>query len=125
MKTNPKVFFGFGILFSLFAAFFFFIGIAAGEEPIPQSFIMISMAIMAFCLSYLQPHFKEKDERMKRIREKGMFYSYFALLVYYMVLSLGLQLDLMQMTAIMVVNLMIALTISTVFISMVIVAKTH
>ena len=37
---------------------------------------LLGMMIMSFCLSYLHPQFKEKDERMKLIRYKGMFVTF-------------------------------------------------
>jgi uncharacterized protein (UPF0305 family) len=38
------------------------------------STLFLALSVMFFSLSYLHPQFKKKDERMKVIREKGMFY---------------------------------------------------
>jgi hypothetical protein len=86
---------------------------------------LLAMAVMSFCMGYLHPHFKQKDERMRMIREKGIFYSYFALLGYFIILMSLLQFDLIQLTAMNLLYIIIALTIMTVFISMTVVAKVN
>ncbi|MFJ8072274.1 permease [Peribacillus sp. NPDC096447] len=123
MDYSQKAFFIFGIMFSLLGGFLVFVSIMAGATPVFMTYTVIAMAIMSFCLSYLYPQFKQKDERMKLIRQKGMFYSYFALLFYYFVLLTVIQFDIVQITAIQVLNLLIALNIITVFISWVILSK--
>ena len=115
----------FGVFFGLNALLLLGVGIGAGHEPIPASYMLVSMSIMTFCLSYLQPQFKAKDERSRMIREKGMFYSYFALLGYIMVFLFLLQFNIVNISAITVLSVLAAMLISTVFVSMVIVAKQH
>ena len=73
-----KTYIGFGVFFALNALLLISVGLSTGNEPIPVSYMMVGMSIMTFCLSYLQPQFKARDERSRMIREKGMFYSYFA-----------------------------------------------
>ncbi|MCA0173236.1 permease [Bacillus sp. RAR_GA_16] len=115
----------FGVFFALNALLLLSVGIGTGHEPIPASYILLSMSIMTFCLSYLQPQFKAKDERSRMIREKGMFYSYFALLGYIMVFLFILQFNIVTISAVTVLSMLAAMLISTVFVSMVIVAKQH
>lgn len=115
----------FGVFFGLNALLLLGVGIGTGHEPIPASYMLVSMSIMTFCLSYLQPQFKAKDERSRMIREKGMFYSYFALLGYIMVFLFLLQFNIVNISAITVLSVLAAMLISTVFVSMVIVAKQH
>lgn len=69
---------------------------------------------MSFCLGYLHPQFKQKDERMRLIRQKGIYISYFASLVYYIILTVVIQLNFVTLTALQVLNILAALTIITV-----------
>ncbi|WP_242142406.1 MULTISPECIES: permease [unclassified Bacillus cereus group] len=125
MNDSQKYFFIMGILFFIMGGFMLFIGIMAHSAPPPQTYTLLAMTVMCFCLTYLHPHFKEKDERMKLIRQKGMFYSYFALLVYYILFSIGLQTKIITLSAAELLNILAALTISTVFLSFVICAKKY
>ncbi|MYL64839.1 permease [Bacillus hwajinpoensis] len=120
-----KAYVVFGVFFALNALLLLSVGIGTGNEPIPASYMLISMSIMGFCLSYLQPQFKAKDERSRMIREKGMFYSYFAVLGYIMVFLSLLQFNIVDISAVTVLSVLAAMLISTVFVSMVIVAKRH
>ncbi len=120
-----KAYVVFGVFFALNALLLLSVGIGTGNEPIPASYMLISMSIMVFCLSYLQPQFKAKDERSRMIREKGMFYSYFAVLGYIMVFLSLLQFNIVDVSAVTVLSVLAAMLISTVFVSMVIVAKQH
>ncbi|MFD2680418.1 permease [Bacillus seohaeanensis] len=114
-----------GILFTLLGGFYVFVAMMAQDKPTSSVYITGSMAVMSFCLSYLSPQFKQKDERMKLIRQKGMFFSYFAILSYYIIFSTLLQFEIISITALELVNILIALTISTVFLSFVIVSKRY
>ncbi|WP_226659314.1 permease [Pseudalkalibacillus hwajinpoensis] len=120
-----KAYIGFGFFFALNALLLVSVGLSTGNEPIPVSYIMIAMSIMTFCLSYLQPQFKAKDERSRMIREKGMFYSYFAVLGYIMVFLFLLQFNIVNISAVTMLSVLAAMLISTVFVSMVIVAKQY
>lgn len=55
--------------------------ITAGVFPVGHDVILIGVSVMAFCNAYLYPQLKSNDERAKAIREKGMFYSYFMILM--------------------------------------------
>lgn len=121
--SESKLFIFLGTLFLLISGFMIFVGFMAGSTPPPQAYSSLSMAVMTFSMSYLYPQFKQKDERMKLIRQKGMFYSYFALIFYYIALMIIVQFDILTLSAMDVLNILAALTISTVFISMVILAK--
>ncbi|MFJ8530223.1 permease [Bacillus sp. NPDC094106] len=125
MNYSQKYFLIMGIIFSAMSGFMLFIGIMAHSSPPPQTYTLLAMTVMCFCLSYLHPQFKEKDERMKLIRQKGMFYSYFALLAYYILFSIGLNLKIITLSAAELLNILAALTICTVFISFVILSKKY
>ncbi|MDT9027088.1 MULTISPECIES: permease [Rossellomorea] len=113
-----------GWVLALQTAFLFFVGITAEEFPY-FALTPMSLTVLSFCMHYLYPQFKQKDERMKVIREKGIFYSYFAILLYHLIFMTVLQFDMIQLTAINLLNIMTSLIIMTVFISMVIMAKIY
>ncbi|MCK6206847.1 permease [Bacillus infantis] len=109
-----------GGLLTLFMAV---IGISAGESILPQTWTLLSMTVMSFSMGYLYPQFKQKDERMKMIRQKGLFYAYFALIGYFFIFFLLLGLGIIDISALELLQILSGLTISTVFLSMVFVSK--
>lgn len=80
---------------------------------------------MAFCLAYLYPQFKENDERSKKIRERGMFISYFFILGYMIILMALFQFEIINLNGYQTVSVLTALTISTVFSSFVVLSKRY
>ncbi|MFF5995626.1 hypothetical protein AAGS61_12885 [Lysinibacillus sp. KU-BSD001] len=56
------------------------------QGKFPESLMIIGIAIMCFCLAYLDSHFKAKDERAQKIRERGIYISYFWLLAIMLIL---------------------------------------
>lgn len=123
MNYSQKYFLIIGMFFLIMSGFMMLAGVMTHSAPPTPTYTLVSMMIMCFCLSYLHPQFKEKDERMKLIRQKGMFYSFFALLIYFIVFSIGLHLEIIILTAGELLNILAALTISTVFISFVVLSK--
>ncbi|MGD6854357.1 permease [Bacillus infantis] len=111
-----------GLIF-IHVLFMAVIGIAAGESILPQTWTLLSMTVMSFSMGYLYPQFKQKDERMKLIRQKGLFYAYFALIVYFFIFFLLLGLGIIDISALELLQILSGLTISTVFLSMVYVSK--
>ncbi|WP_241655907.1 permease [Halobacillus litoralis] len=114
-----------GGLFSLQAVFLLFVSLMAKSAPPMITYMMISMAILAFSMSYLHPQFRQKDERMKMIRYKGLFYSFFAMMGYLSLLLLLMEFNIMILSAEEVVQLLIALNMSTVFLSWVVLSKKY
>ncbi|MGD6895508.1 permease [Bacillus infantis] len=112
-----------GGLFLILTLFMAVIGISAGESILPQTWTLLSMTVMSFSMGYLYPQFKQKDERMKMIRQKGLFYAYFALIVYFFIFFLLLGLGIIDISALELLQILSGLTISTVFLSMVFVSK--
>jgi uncharacterized membrane protein len=107
------------------AGFLILASIKANSAPSTMIFIQLAMEIMSFCLSYLYPQFKQKDERMRLIRQKGMFASFVAMLIYLIVFNMGIQFDFIILTANEMLHLLSALLISTLFISFVIYSKIY
>lgn len=114
-----------GGLFLLLGGFFWLISVMAESRISPQTYPIFSMAIMSFCLSYLHPQFKQKDERMKLIRQKGMFYSFIAFIFYAIVIQTLILFDIVHLTGMEVIQIITALMISTIFISWVVLVKVY
>ncbi|HHT7085059.1 permease [Bacillus cereus] len=125
MNYSQKYFVIMGIIFLFMSGFMILTGIMTHSAPPAITYPLLGMMIMSFCLSYLHPQFKEKDERMKLIRYKGMFFSFFALTAYYLLFSFGLNLKILTLSATELLNILMALTMSTVFISFVVLAKRY
>jgi hypothetical protein len=125
MDYHRKVFFILGVLFLCLVGFILFACVMAESAPPPASYMFVSMAIMSFCLSYLYPQFKQKDERMRMIRQKGMFAAFVALMVYCIFLNLSLQIGVLQVTAVELIQILTALVISTVFVTFVVYSKIY
>jgi|SRR5699024_9475849 len=119
---TPLTFIVLGCLFVILMVFMLVISIA-GNGFLEQTYILFAMAVLSFSMSYLYPQFKQKDERMRLIRQKALTYSALAFVVYYIILSGMLQFGIVTLTAMHVLNILAALMVSTVFITMVILAK--
>ncbi|MGG0300604.1 permease [Bacillus albus] len=125
MNYSQKYFVIMGIIFLFMSGFMILTGIMTHSAPPAPTYTVLAMMIMSFCLSYLHPQFKEKDERMKLIRYKGMFVTFFALIAYYLLFSFGLNLKILTLSATELLNILMALTMSTVFISFVVLSKRY
>lgn len=71
-------------------------------------------------MAYLYPQWVQKDERMKLIRQKGMFFSMTALMLYLIVFMILLGFEIVSLPALEVIYILTALLISTFFLSFVI-----
>lgn len=125
MKSVRVILFTVSSFFFMMAGFIIFVSIMADSVPSSTAYIMIAMGVMSLCVGYLYPQFKQKDERMKLIREKGMFVSFIAIMVYFIIFNLGLQLEFFTLTANELLHILSALVISTVFISFVVLSKIY
>lgn len=68
------------ILMTINAVFISITTIYAGDFPSGIDMITISLAYMGWSIYYLYPQFKMNDERTKRIKERGLFYSFFGIM---------------------------------------------
>lgn len=124
MEGSRKIFIVIGSLHLIISLFLLTISILAAELTI--TFLMpLAIAIMCYCLSYLYPEWKQKDERMRLIRTKGLSAAFIALLLYYFVFSGLLHFDAISITAIQLLNILAPLMIITVFLSFVVFAKIY
>lgn len=117
MKENRAIFLLLGTFISVSAVFVNSVAIISGKFPTAP--IMIAMGIMCFCLAFLSPHFAEKDERAQKIRERGVYISYFWGLGYAIVLMIALNPNSsFQLNSYETISLYLSLYIATVFLSM-------
>ncbi|WP_018665420.1 hypothetical protein [Heyndrickxia acidiproducens] len=114
-----------GFLFTVMSAFTMFVGIMAKSAPAPIAYMTLAMAVMSFCVAYLYPQFKQNDERTRLIRQKGIFASFFATIIYLIIFNIGIQFGLFELTASGLINILTALIILTVFISFVVYSKIY
>ncbi|WP_018934146.1 hypothetical protein [Gracilibacillus lacisalsi] len=124
-QYDRKLFVIFGVMFLLMSALFNWATISTGVFPAGHDLMLIAMTVMCFCNAYLAPQFIQNDERTKRIKERSMFYSYFINLGYMAIFLTLLQFNLLAITAYQTVAILAALTIMTVFISMVVLSKRY
>ena len=97
-----------------------------GDFSLSSSIALIfALSIMFLSLGYLQPQFRNKDERMKVIREKSMFYSYFFIMLYFLIFILLLGFNVISLTALATVQILASLVLITVFLLMVILSKIY
>ncbi|SDM91899.1 hypothetical protein [Sediminibacillus halophilus] len=126
MKYSRLAFLVIGIVNLILFVFLAVVAILAGDTGlVSQNLPCLAMAVMAFCLSYLFPQFIQKDERMKLIRHKGIFFSFFAFLTYSIVLTTLLQTNVIQLPGSEAVSILTTLMICTVFISWVVLSKIY
>lgn len=114
-----------GCVFLCTTGLFIFIFIKTDDFQPMGFYSQAMLLVMCCCMAYLSPQMKQQDERFKLIREKGMFYSYFAIVVYLIGLMWLIQFDVIAISAIHVVMLLAFLISSTVFITMVVVSKIY
>ncbi|WP_226668971.1 hypothetical protein [Metabacillus litoralis] len=124
-KVGRRFFLFSGLLFLFYSLLLSFASISTGSFFIGYEFVFLGSTVMCFCLSYLYPQFKENDERSKRIRERGMFVSYFFILGYMVVLMPLLYFEIIQLSGYQTVSLLATLMIITVFSSFVVLSKRY
>lgn len=124
LNTPRKgVFTGLAIFHTAVAGLFVLSSVLAGAFPLGHELMLTSMAIMLWCLSALHPHFAANDERWRRIRERGMFYSYFSLLMFLVLLVTVFAQTPLEMSGYQTVSVIASFLISSVFITFVILSK--
>lgn len=124
-KAGSRAFLIFGFMFLTYSLLISFATISTGNFYVGHEAVFIGTTIMCFCLSYLYPQFKENDERTKRIKERGMFFSYFFILGYMLILMTLFQFEGFMLDGYQTVSLLAALSISTVFVSFVVLSKRY
>ena len=124
MKGSKTTYIVLGIIMSALAILFNGADIYVGQFP--NDLMTVAMAIICFCMAYLVPHFEAKDERAQKIRERAVYMSYFWVLGFSVILMFIFNpISNINMAALDVVSLLMALFISIVFLNMVYYAKKY
>lgn len=124
MKNNRVIFLILGFIMLINALLINGAYIFSGKFP--EALMAVAVAVMAFCLAYLAPHFAAKDERAQKIRERAVYISYFWGLGFAMILLIIFNpVSPLNLAAFQVLTLFMALYISTVFLNMVYYAKKY
>ncbi|MGG3797932.1 hypothetical protein [Metabacillus fastidiosus] len=87
--------------------------------------LLLSMAITMFCLAYIYPHFVENDERTKKIKERGIFFSFIFIMCYMFILMAIFLFNETLLNGSQTITLLISLSTITVLISFGIMAKRY
>ncbi|WP_243291773.1 hypothetical protein [Bacillus sp. FJAT-47783] len=124
-KVGRRFFLISGFVFLFYSLLIGFASVTTGAFFVGHELVFLGTTVMSFCLSYLYPQFKENDERSKRIRERGMFFSYFFILGYMIILMLLFQFEILDLNGYQTVCLLATLTIITVFSSFVVLSKRY
>lgn len=82
-----------------------------------------SVAVLAFCYSYLFPQFKEQDERTQAIRQKGIYYAMFVMFISLIGIMLLVQYGILSLTTISIIRILISLVILTISLSWVVLSR--
>ncbi|WP_079710410.1 hypothetical protein [Paraliobacillus ryukyuensis] len=123
--TSRRNFFIIGIVFVLIFVSRTFIGIYTDSLSIIEIFMWGTLSYLCFTGGYLFPQFKHKDERTQLIKQKGMYYSLLAVLFYFIILLLLNNFNILNLRIIEAVQIILGLTIITIFSSWVILSKKY
>ncbi|MED4463675.1 hypothetical protein [Metabacillus fastidiosus] len=124
-KTGRWSFFFLGIIQLITGLSISLTAISMHVFPKGHELLLLAVAVMSFCLAYLSPQFQQNDERIKKIKEKGMFYSYFFIIGYMFVLMIIVQRNETFLNTYQAICILASLTIMTVFLSFVVLAKRY
>ncbi|MGR3764219.1 permease [Rossellomorea sp. NS-SX7] len=125
MKNNKTAFIVLGVILLVNAFFVNYAYLSAGKFP--EGIMAVSITIMSFCMAYLSDHFAAKDERAQKIRERGVFVSYFWMLGIIIILMalVNPYVGPVQLSAYHLLLLIASLYISVVFLNMVYYARKY
>ncbi|WP_281658486.1 hypothetical protein [Halobacillus sp. Cin3] len=125
MDHYPRTFIVLGSLLGAMGLSLLIIGLLADGSVQGHSFSMLSLSVLAFCMSYLYPQFKQKDERMKSIRQKAVSYAFTSGIGYMLIFSLLAEMNVLKMDVSSVLSLIIALSMTTLFLLLVFLARKY
>ncbi|RWZ55126.1 permease [Halobacillus fulvus] len=125
MDYTPKAFSVIGVLFCGLAAFLIYAGIQSDSFPVSMVLTYVTFAVLSFCMRVLYPQIKQKDERMKWIRQKATLISFVGVMLYLIVFQFLYQFGFIQMDVDMTLSIIVSLSLMTLFLSMVVLAKRY
>ncbi|MFD3449560.1 hypothetical protein ACFDTO_33825 [Microbacteriaceae bacterium 4G12] len=84
-----------------------------------------TLAFLGFAGGYLYPQFKDEDERVKLIKQKGMYVSGIAILIYFTISMALIKYNIIYLATTEMIEILMALTIITTFSSWIILSKKY
>ncbi|MDM5303317.1 hypothetical protein QUF44_17405 [Bacillus subtilis] len=120
-----KVYFIIGALFTMILLMKAFFQIVTHSVSITELLMWGALSYLSFAASYIYPHFKEKDERANLIKQKGMQYALYSVLIYCVIILFSIQFSAVALSAVEIMRILISLTIITTFTSWVILSKKY
>lgn len=123
--TSRRSFVIVGFIFIFIVSVRIILGIITDSLSLIEILMWGSLAYLSFAAGYLYPQFKNKDERTQLIRQKGMYYSLFAVLIYFIAIMLGNRFEIFDLEQIEIIQILIPLTIITIFSSWIILSKRY
>lgn len=119
MRKNKLIFLFLGVIMFLNAMVVNWVYISTGKFP--EGLMLIAISIMSFSLAYLSDHFAAKDERAQKIRERGIYMSYFWMLgiISVSLIFVNPYLNIINISAYHLLTTLLSLYITVVFLNMV------
>nr|WP_295975470.1 hypothetical protein [uncultured Bacillus sp.] len=126
MKINSqRNFYLIGSLFIFILISRIIVGIGANSLTIVEILAWGTLAYLSFAGGFLFPQFKNKDERSQLIKQKGMYITGCALLIYVVAFLVTNQIYSLSLNAVHVVQIFLSLTIITMITSWLLLAKKY
>ncbi|WP_338150457.1 hypothetical protein, partial [Bacillus licheniformis] len=123
--TSRRNFLLLGVLFLMIFGVRTFIGIATNSLSLIELLAYGTAAFICFAGGYIFPQFKAKDERANFIKQKGMKYSFIALLIYLILILYGTYFNIVTLSMFETLSIVISLTIITLYTSWIILSKKY
>lgn len=82
-----------------------------------------SLAFMAYAICHLYPQFKQRDERVDAIKQKGMYLTVFIVLIGLIALMVLIQLNMITLTTLEIIRFLISFVIITIWTCWLILSK--
>ncbi|MCY7916130.1 hypothetical protein [Bacillus vallismortis] len=120
-----KVYFIIGVLFTMILLTKTFFQIATHSVSFTELLMWGALSYLSFAAGYIYPHFIEKDERANLIKQKGMQYTLYFVLIYCVMIMFSMQFSTVALSAVEIMRILVSLTIITTFSSWVILSKKY
>lgn len=121
--ASQKRFFIIGILFSFIFAVRLVLSLMTDTLSVVELLNWGTLAYMAFAIGHLYPQFKQKDERVDAIRQKGMYQSIFVVIVVLIALMVLVQFNMLMITTLEIIRVMISVTFIIIWTNWIILSK--
>ncbi|MCY9374537.1 hypothetical protein MOF34_05145 [Bacillus sp. T17B1] len=125
MMVLRKVYFIIGVLFAMVFLTKTFFQILTHSVSLTELLMWGALSYLSFAAGYIYPQFKEKDERANFIKQKGMQYTLYSVLIYCAMIMFSIQFSVVTLPAVEIIRILISLTIITTFSSWVILSKKY